>query len=62
MFYEKKSDCQLTNKQSAKRLKYINKKKENNVQYLKDKINVAYQIEIKNKDIHEYGIEKKSLR
>ena len=58
MFYEKNFDCQLTNKQIAKRFKYINKKKKNNVQYLKDKINVVYQTEIKNKDINEYGIEK----
>ena len=58
MFYEKNSNCHLTNKKFAKRFKYLNKKKENNVQYLKDKINVVYQTEIKNKDINEYGIEK----
>ena len=37
MFYENFPDCQLTNKQIAKHLKYINNKKENDVQYLKIK-------------------------
>ena len=46
-FMEKNCNCHLTNKKIAKRFKYINKKKENNVQYLKDKIYVVYQTEIK---------------
>ena len=48
---KKNYDCQITNKKMAKRLKYINKKIKNNVQYLKDKINVVYQTGIINKDM-----------
>jgi hypothetical protein len=58
VFYEKFPDCQLTNKQIAKRLKYINNKKEDNVQYVKDKIDFVYQTETQYKVIDEYSIEK----
>ena len=58
MFYEKISDCQLTNKQIAKHLKYINNKKENDVQYLKIKKMLYIKMRQKNKDINEYGIER----
>ena len=57
VFYEKFSDCELTNEQIAKRLKYINYRKKDNVQQLKDKIDVVCPIETQNKVIDEYDNE-----
>ena len=51
MFYERISDCQLTNENIAKLLKYMNNNIKDDVQYIKDKIYVIYQTDIQNKVI-----------
>ena len=58
MFYERISNCQLTNENIAKLLKYMNNNIKDDVQYIKDKIYVIYQTDIQNKVIKKYSIKK----
>ena len=58
IFYERFSDRQLTTQQIAKRLKYIINIKKDDVQNVKNKLDVVYQTETQNKDIEDHSIEK----